>query len=382
MSIPQNGALLRTANACLMQLRFRRRSNDTSLTGRVYELVKSGAIDAATLQRMSAAVHRKTPIKSVEPIPPPEAGEFGENSRRVGLVGIKLGMMPQWEAKTGKRVLCTLIHVPDNQIVQVLDPETWYRDSIVGKRKAYGRYGPHHRVTVGAQNIDPVFLDPKWQVYFKKHGVPAKEHIGSFLVSSDAVLPEGFRLDARHFNVGQFVNVSGRTIDWGFQGGMHRWGMRGLPDRRTTKAHRRIGSIGSCGDARVWPGKRMPGHMGYEWRQVSGLEVVRINPLESVIYVKGSVPGDAQEKLLINDCLHEDKRVKNPPFPTYLETIPEEDEEAESKQVVNAANLTSADIYHEKIFRFDSPSIVFTAADEKQSAARDKMRAKIAKVKK
>lgn len=58
-----------------------------------------------------------------------------------------------------------------------------------------------------------------------------------------------------------------------FQGGMHRWGMRGQPTRRTTKSHRRIGSVGSVGDARIWPGKRMPGHMGYEWRTVSGLEV-------------------------------------------------------------------------------------------------------------
>ncbi|VDK25888.1 unnamed protein product [Anisakis simplex] len=64
---------------------------------------------------------------------------------------------------------------------------------------------------------------------------------------------------------------------------MHRWGMKGMPANRTTKSHRRIGSVGSTGDARIWPGKRMPGHMGYEWVNTSGLEVLRINPSKQVI---------------------------------------------------------------------------------------------------
>lgn len=52
---------------------------------------------------------------------------------------------------------------------------------------------------------------------------------------------------------------------------------------RTTKSHRRIGAIGSKGDARVRPGKRMPGHMGFEWRSIPGLEVLRINPEKQVL---------------------------------------------------------------------------------------------------
>lgn len=60
-----------------------------------------------------------------------------------------------------------------------------------------------------------------------------------------------------------------------------------------------MGSTGSKGDARVWPGRRMPGHMGYEWTLASGLEVLRINPQKQVIYVKGSCPGDNGEMVLI-----------------------------------------------------------------------------------
>ena len=50
---------------------------------------------------------------------------------------------------------------------------------------------------------------------------------------TENALPQvGMPLDARHFSIGQFVTVSGKSIDWGFQGGMHRWGMRGQPSRR------------------------------------------------------------------------------------------------------------------------------------------------------
>ena len=151
-----------------------------------------------------------------------------------------------------------------------------------------------------------------------------------------------------------------------------------FPLFRTTKSHRRVGSIGSKGDARVWPGKRLPGHMGHEWCQTSGLEILRINPLAQVIYVKGCVPGSHGYPLLVNDCLHEEKRVKDPAFPTY---VPEETETVDLEQL-SIGDLTSKDLYSEKLFQFKNPSIVFTDADEKKSAARDKMRAKIAKVKK
>src|SRR5690606_15089376 len=97
-----------------------------------------------------------------------------------------------------------------------------------------------------------------------------------------------------------------------------------------------------------------------------------------VIYVKGCVPGSHGYPLLVNDCLHEEKRVKDPVFPTYLS---EETETVDLEQL-SIGDLTSKDLYSEKLFQFNNPSIVFTDADEKKSAARDKMRAKIAKVKK
>ncbi|TKR68050.1 hypothetical protein L596_024096 [Steinernema carpocapsae] len=304
-----------------------------------------------------------------------EPQEWSPSSRRVGLLGRKIGMMPQW-LNDGTRVLCTLLEITENQVVSSVDPETWYRTSIVGKHKAFHMNGPMWKVTVGAVNANPKLLTANYRNMFERQNIPAKQKLGSFLVTEDAVVAPGTKLDVRHFLPGQFVTVSGKTIDWGFQGGMHRWGMRGMPTRNTTKSHRRIGSVGSTGDARIWPGKRMPGHMGYEWITLSGLKVLRINPEYQVIYVKGNVPGEVGDFVHIKDCVQELKRVRNPPFPTYypeLETISEEAEAAAAQE--------SSEIYVPELFRFNSPSVVFST-EEKKSKGRDRTKAKIAKVKK
>uniref|UniRef100_A0AC34R8B9 Uncharacterized protein n=1 Tax=Panagrolaimus sp. JU765 TaxID=591449 RepID=A0AC34R8B9_9BILA len=76
----------------------------------------------------------------------PITGEtFTDSSRRTGMVGIKIGMMPQWCTNRGERVLCTAIHFPSNEVISVVDPETWYKTSDIGKRKAYTRYGPMYK---------------------------------------------------------------------------------------------------------------------------------------------------------------------------------------------------------------------------------------------
>uniref|UniRef100_A0A915B6Y1 Large ribosomal subunit protein uL3m n=1 Tax=Parascaris univalens TaxID=6257 RepID=A0A915B6Y1_PARUN len=211
-----------------------------------------------------------------------ECSKWTPNSKRVGLLARKLGMLPQW-LNDGTRVLCTMLEFPENCVVSTIDPETWYRKSIVGKKKAFGIQGPMWKVTVGAVNADPSKFTRVYRDIFMRQGLPVKQYLGSFVVTEDAVVPRGTPLHVCHFSVGQYIAVTGRTIDWGFQGGMHRWGMKGMPANRTTKSHRRIGSIGSTGDARVWPGKRMPGHMGYEWVTTSGLEVLRINPSKQVM---------------------------------------------------------------------------------------------------
>ncbi|KJH47860.1 50S ribosomal protein L3 [Dictyocaulus viviparus] len=306
--------------------------------------------------------------------------EIGPDTRRVGLVARKIGMMPQWTT-SGERILCTLLEVCENHVVEVTSPTDWFRKSIIGKRKAFNREGPLWKVTVGAVNGNVNIFTAAYRNFFTKSGVPIKKYLGSFLVSEEALPAVGTRLDIRHFVVGQYVTATGKSIDWGFQGGMHRWGMKGQPALRTTKSHRRIGSIGSVGDARVWPGKRMPGHMGYEWVTVSGLEVVRMNIDKQVIYIKGCVPGDIDNILLLKDCLQPQKKLQIGPMPTWLPSMNIKETDTEYREAT--ANISRAnEIISHKLFDFISPTITFSDEDAKKSMGRDRTKAKIAKVKK
>lgn len=119
--------------------------------------------------------------------------------------------------------------------------------------------------------------------------------------------------------------------------------------------------------------------MGYEWRMAPGVQILRINPLKQVIYIKGSVPGDIGEILLIKDYLTGKKAVKEPPFPTF---VPGEGDVLPNRGEVSIADIAKHDIYADHVFRFSSPSIVFTEEHETRAPARDKSRAKTAKVKK
>lgn len=95
-----------------------------------------------------------------------------------------------------------------------------------------------------------------------------------------------------------------------------------------------------------------------------------------MLYVKGCVPGDLNETILIKDTMIKELRVKDPPFPTFVE---EENIEKLEHQfpTINSQDLTIPNLFH-----FTQPSVTYTEADETKSALRDKTRAKIAKVKK
>ena len=86
---------------------------------------------------------------------------------------------------------------------------------------------------------------------------------------------------------------------------MKRWGFKGMGSdvRGVTKSHRRPGCIGSGRDkSRVWPGQKLPGHMGGNFRIFRGLEILRINYEENVIYLKGqAVPGENGEFVYLYD---------------------------------------------------------------------------------
>ncbi|XP_038066545.1 39S ribosomal protein L3, mitochondrial-like [Patiria miniata] len=156
----------------------------------------------------------------------------------------------------------------------------------------------------------------------------------------------GSPLYAAHFRPGMYVDCCGRTIDKGFQGVMKRWGMKGQPaSHGATKTHRKMGASGGEGDpGRIWPGKKMPGHMGNKMSWTVGLKVWRVDTKHNILYVAGSVAGRKYGYIkVIDSVLPKNKKVKAPPpFPTFYE-----DEELEEE------------LYDEEMFNFSDASIEY-----------------------
>ncbi len=102
----------------------------------------------------------------------------------------------------------------------------------------------------------------------------------------------GKEINVSVFQEGDKVKVSGISKGKGFQGGVKRYGFAGHPQTHGVKHEvRTIGSVGSTNPDRVIPGKRMPGHMGFERVSTKNLKIVKIDAEKNLIAIKGAIPG-------------------------------------------------------------------------------------------
>ncbi|XP_029445196.1 39S ribosomal protein L3, mitochondrial [Rhinatrema bivittatum] len=254
-------------------------------------------------------------------------------SRRVGLVAIKLGMMPVW-TKAGNKHAVTLLKVQNCHVIKYTPKEK--------------HNGKSAALVVGGKDVSPFYRSESVLEFFQEAGVPPKQKITVFNVTENAILKPGTPLYAAHFRPGQYVDVTAKTIGKGFQGVMKRWGFKGQPaSHGQTKTHRRPGAIGTGGLGRVWPGKKMPGRMGNIYRTSLGLKVWRVNTKHNIIYVNGSVPGHTNCLLKVRDSKLPayQEQSKNLPFPTFFADGDEELQE---------------DLYDKEIFQFNEPSVSYS----------------------
>lgn len=196
----------------------------------------------------------------------------------LGLVGKKIGMSRVF-SEDGRSTPVTIVEVEPNKVTQVKTKES---DGYVAVQ-----------VTVGARRTNRV--TKPLAGHFAKAGVQPGRGLWEFRI--DAAQASGYepgsevRLDL--FEVGSKVDVQGTSIGKGFAGVMKRYGFGGGRDSHgNSKAHRKPGSIGQNQDpGRVFPGKKMAGHMGTQRRVQQGLEVAGIDAERSLILIKGSIPG-------------------------------------------------------------------------------------------
>jgi large subunit ribosomal protein L3 len=196
----------------------------------------------------------------------------------LGLVGRKVGMTRIFTAD-GDSLPVTVLHVADNRVTQVKKPDT---DGYAAVQVAYGK----RRATRVTKPMAG---------HFAKAGVEGGTILKEFRLSEAeaAAFQPGAKVGVDIFAVGQRVDVSGTSIGKGFAGVIRRHHMAGnRASHGASVSHRTPGSTGqNQSPGRVFPGKRMPGHLGAKARTVQNLEVVRVDAERQLLLIKGSVPG-------------------------------------------------------------------------------------------
>lgn len=196
----------------------------------------------------------------------------------LGLLGRKIGMTRVFTDE-GDAVPVTVVDVSNNRVVQIKTPET---DGYCAVQIAYGRRRPS-RVNRAAAG------------HFAKAGTEAGVALKEFRVSPEelARLKVGGAIGVDIFTVGQKVDVSGISQGKGFAGVIKRHNFSSnRASHGNSVSHNKPGSIGQNQDpGRVFPGKRMAGHMGAARCTVQNLEIVRIDAQRQLLLIKGALPG-------------------------------------------------------------------------------------------
>jgi len=117
-------------------------------------------------------------------------------------------------------------------------------------------------------------------------------HLREIQVESAEEFELGQEIKADIFEIGELVQVTGRSKGRGFSGVIKRWGFSRGRETHGSRSHRIPGSIGSsAAPGRVYKGRKLPGRMGYQRTTVKNLKILDVRPEMDVIALKGSVPG-------------------------------------------------------------------------------------------
>ncbi|MDZ7857165.1 50S ribosomal protein L3 [Sphaerotilus sp.] len=199
-------------------------------------------------------------------------------SNRLGLLGRKVGMMRIF-TDDGDTVPVTVLDVSNNRVAQVKTVETDGYTAL--------------QVTFGARKASRV--NKPEAGHLAKAGVEAGELLQEFRVTADvaAEYKAGATLPVTLFAAGQTVDVQGTSIGKGFAGTIKRHNFSSQrASHGNSRSHNVPGSISMAQDpGRVFPGKKMTGHMGDETVTTQNLDIVRVDEARQLLLVKGAVPG-------------------------------------------------------------------------------------------
>ncbi len=140
---------------------------------------------------------------------------------------------------------------------------------------------------------------------FSSINIKPKKILKEFRVDNDNILEIGTKLNADHFKINQFIDVSSNSIGKGFAGVMKRHNFGGLrASHGVSISHRSHGSTGQNQDpGRVFKGKKMAGRMGNKKVTKQNLKIIDIDKDNNLLIIKGSVPGKKNSVIYLKDAV-------------------------------------------------------------------------------
>ena len=208
----------------------------------------------------------------------------------IGIVGRKCGMCRLFREE-GESVPVTVVEAVPNRVTALSTVDAR------GARMVQVAYGAKRRNLINKPQAG----------ILKRADIESAEGLYEFKLEQGGE-PEpdmGAEIKVDIFRQGQKVDVTGVTIGKGYAGVIKRHNFSSQRNSHgNSRAHRAPGSIGqNQTPGRVFPGKKMAGHMGNVKRTIQNLEVIKVDPKRNVLLIKGAVPGAEGGRLIIKPAV-------------------------------------------------------------------------------
>ena len=191
--------------------------------------------------------------------------------------------------KSGQSVPVTVIKVEKGRVL----------DLITKEKRGY------NAVKIGFFKLKNSKLTKQMKGYFSKKNTEPKRILKEFRLEKIDQYKEGNEIGLEIFKDKKFLDVRSKTIGKGFAGVMKRWNFGGLrASHGVSVSHRSHGSTGQRQDpGKVFKGKKMAGHMGDKKRTMLNLEIIKSDLDNSLLYLKGSIPGSKNTTVYLRESI-------------------------------------------------------------------------------
>ncbi|MFR4144350.1 MAG: 50S ribosomal protein L3 [[Clostridium] leptum] len=202
----------------------------------------------------------------------------------------------------GKKIGMTQIFDENGKVVPVTVVEAG--PCVVSQKKTVENDG-YAAVQIGFGDLKAHKVKKPMAGHFAKANVAPKRTLREFRFDDIDAYNVGDLVKADVFAAGDKVDVTGTSKGKGYAGVIKRWNFQRLKESHGSgPVARHGGSIGSCSDpSRVYPGKKMAGHLGSERVTVQNLQVVKVDAENNLIAIKGAIPGSNGGTVVIHDTV-------------------------------------------------------------------------------